>query len=153
MLTAWDANMEVVYKVIPSFKSKDSNITCVFVGTGFPENRSKFFIRVWDDESDNQEKEYERDGAQTDEEKEFVEQKPQPGIKWKIEGREGTYKEAVTAMDKYVMQPKILKFAISYVHANKVPKQIVFDKDGVSNEDSCQSHPNMFHLKHQEIEN
>merc|ERR1711884_542142 len=30
---------EAVYKIIPSFKLKDSNITCVFVATGFPKNR------------------------------------------------------------------------------------------------------------------
>ena len=45
MLTAWDANMEAVYKIIPSFTLKDSNITCVFVATGFPKNRSKFFYK------------------------------------------------------------------------------------------------------------
>ena len=101
-----------------------------------------------DDESDNQEKEYERDGAQTDEEEEFVEQKSQPAIKCKIEGREGTYKEAVTAMDKYVMRPKILEFAISYVHANGVSNEILVRVFSIP----TLNYPNIFHLKHQEME-
>ena len=34
---------EAVYRILPGLHLKDSNITCIFVVTGFPENRQLFF--------------------------------------------------------------------------------------------------------------
>ena len=39
---------EAVYRIIQGMKLKDSNITCIFLPTGFPENRSVFLRKVSD---------------------------------------------------------------------------------------------------------
>ena len=57
-----------------------------------------------------------------------------------IEGRQGTYAESITVIDRYKARPDHLEdiclaqFAISYVYASKVPKKTVFDGDGCSEE-------------------
>jgi hypothetical protein len=37
---------EAYYRVLPALHLKDSNIKCVFVTSGFPENRSKFLLKT-----------------------------------------------------------------------------------------------------------
>ena len=44
---------EAAYRAIPALKMKDSNISCIFVTTGFPNNRSVFFKKL-KDEFDNE---------------------------------------------------------------------------------------------------
>ena len=89
--------------------------------------------RVWDDQVEEQ-----------GNDEKLEEQKPPIEIKCKIEGKEGTYKESITVIDRYVTRPKALEemcmgqFAISYVYASKVPKRIIFDENGCSNEVSDQ---------------
>ena len=39
---------ETVYRLIPGFHLTESNVGCVFVATGYPENRSLFFKKVSD---------------------------------------------------------------------------------------------------------
>ena len=131
---------EAVYKVIPSMKLKDSNISCFFVNSGFPHKRSLFYKKIkeeYDDEyMPEEEEEYVDDSESEDE---FEEQKPPPSKRFKIEGRPGTFEESMTVHKRYSNRPKYLEkmclaqFAISYVPASKIPKRIVF-KNGCSNE-------------------
>lgn len=37
---------EAIYKLMPNLHLKDSNIKCSFVSSGFPENRSKFLVKL-----------------------------------------------------------------------------------------------------------
>ena len=37
---------EATYRILPGMKLKDSNIKCIFVTTGFPESRSRFYQKV-----------------------------------------------------------------------------------------------------------
>ena len=39
---------EAIYRLIPHMKLKNSNIACIFVASGFPENRSVFYVPVDD---------------------------------------------------------------------------------------------------------
>ena len=134
---------EAAYKVNPSLRLKDSNITCVFVMTGFPEKRSHFFKKVSNEDDDDNFPENGDDDSDSDEE--FEQQKPPASKRIKIEGRSGMYQQSVTIMDRYTKRPNYLKdmclsqFAISYVHASTIPKRVDFDEDGCSNEYSEQT--------------
>lgn len=103
---------EATYKVIPSLKLKDSNISRVFVMTGFPEKRSYFFKKMRD-EGDN-DNEPEKEDSDSDED---VEKPSHKSIK--IEGRPSMYKQSVTVINKYSKRPVHLEgmcpsqFAIS----------------------------------------
>ena len=135
---------EAAYKVLPSLKLKNSNISCVFVVTGFPKNRSTFFKRVRENDDSEGVNEQDEDAEyESDDDTEEVGQLKSK--RCKIEGKEGTYEEAITIIDRYIARPKYLKsmclaqFAISYISASRVPKRITFDIDGCSNEYSNQS--------------
>ena len=135
---------EAAYKVISSLRLKDSNISCIFVVTGFPQNRSRFFRKVKDDQEEFEEYENEQDDADSESDDDMEQVKPPVLNKCKIEGREGTFQESTTVMDRYITRPRHLdemclaQFAISYIPASKVPKRIIFDDDGCSNEWSDQ---------------
>ena len=135
---------EAAYKVISSLRLKDSNISCIFVVTGFPQNRSRFFRKVQDDQEEFEEYENEQIDADSESDDDMEQERPPVLNKCKIEGREGTYQESITVMDRYMARPCHLdgiclaQFAISYIPASKVPKRIIFDDDGCSNEWSDQ---------------
>ena len=138
---------EAAYKIIPSLCLKKSNISCIFVATGFPKNRSRFFKKIPDDQTEANEDLYEQDQDEADSDFEDCNnlQKPSSSKRCKIEGREGTYEESTTVIDRYVARPKYLEniclgqFAISYSYTSKVPKRITFNEDGCSNEFSDQT--------------
>ena len=133
---------EAAYKVIPSLRLKDSNISCIFVVTGFPENRSRFFRKIRDDQEELEEEtiEQEQDDSESESDDKLDQGNPPPSRTCKIEGREGTYKESITVIERYITRPKQLdqmclgQFAISYIYTSKVPKRITFDEEGCSNE-------------------
>ena len=133
---------EAAYKVTPHLRLKDSNISCIFVVTGFLKNRSVFFRKVQDDTDEDVEFEDEISESVSDEESEP--QLPSKSKRFKIQNRPGTYTEAVNVLDRYKMRPKYLEdmclaqFATSYVYASTIPKRIIFDEDGCSNEYSDQ---------------
>ena len=136
---------EAVYKVLPSLRLKDSNIACLFVVTGFPGNRSRFYQKVNDEyvEDQGNDNEEEED-VDLGSDNEYEEHAPPESRTFEIDGREGTYKESINVLDRYVERPKYLKtmclaqFAISYVYAPKVPKRIIFER-GCSTEFSDQT--------------
>ena len=39
---------EAVYRILPGMRLKESNIACIFVTTGFPDNRSAFYKKISD---------------------------------------------------------------------------------------------------------
>ena len=45
---------ETIYRLLPGLHLKDSNIACVFVATGFPENREVFFRKVIENANENE---------------------------------------------------------------------------------------------------
>jgi hypothetical protein len=134
---------EAVYKLISGFLLKDSNITCIFLNTGFPENRSVFFKRIWEDNDVNAEfqaVEYGDEDAKDEED--FNESSNVQAIT--IEGRDGKYQQAVSIIDRYSGRPDCLKmmclaqFATSYVSTSRLPKTADFDENGISKEFSSQ---------------
>ena len=76
---------EAYYKILPNFRLNDSNITVIFVPTSKKENRSKFMIKVDQDQDYNG-----RERKQ-------------------IQGREGWYVEKYDVIDKYTRLDKDCK--------------------------------------------
>ena len=113
-----------------------------FCSDWISENRSVFFKKVKDDADEDFEFENEIPESESDEESEP--QLPSKSKRFKIQNRPGTYTEAVNILDRYKMRPEYLEkmclaqFATSYVYASTIPKRIIFDEDGCSNEYSDQ---------------
>ena len=143
---------EAAYRAIPAMKMKDSNISCIFVTTGFPNNRSVFFKKLkdeFDDEFENyleteNEMEQGDEGSDSESEEQSEHQKPPPRKKLKIDGRPGLYEESITVHLRYSNRPRALEamclaqFATSYVYTSRIPKRIIFD-EGCSTEFSNQT--------------
>ena len=125
---------EAVYRVLPGFHLKDSNIGCIFVITGFPEKRSLFFkpARKDTDEPEILEEEDVGEFNVMDEEdaEDYIEEEisqfhPEEVT---IGNRVGKYQQTVTIIDKYARRPTYLEkmclaqFASLYTSASKVPK-------------------------------
>ena len=82
---------EAYYKILPNFKLNDSNVTVVFVPTSRKELRSKFMMRVEENEDYNG-----RERKQ-------------------IQGKQGWYVEKYDLIDKYVRLDKTCKAVIELV--------------------------------------
>ena len=141
---------EAVYRIFPGMRLKDSNVTCIFVPSGFPENRSEFYRRV--KEGDVEEVEDSNDVIEEEEvEVDENDDDPDPSavreedrdqqvcdgqIPVEIEGREGKFEKSITMIDRYAARPKYLEqiclaqFATSYtIVYGKLPKQAVINND------------------------
>ena len=133
---------EATYRILPRMKLKDSNIGCIFLSTGFPESRSRFYKKVIEDDSkidETHNEDKDNDEIETDYAIPDVGKKPE-----KIAGKEGYYIEATTVHDHYAARPIsyspevegklerlcLAQFATSYPPINKLPKNILMDKDG-----------------------
>ena len=142
---------EAVYRVIPNMKLKDSNIKCVFVASGFPDNRSCFYLKVNEEsteeleidedededdyEDENEDDEYESEDEDSNDEE--MDNKPTRNPV-QIEGRAGMFKKSISIIERYAARPKYLRtmclaqFATSYTYQAKPPKKVKFDKNGNS---------------------
>lgn len=137
---------EAVYKAISAMQLKDSNVKCVFVPTGFPENRSILYKRVKDESSKEADgKELQKEIIDEDEgDDDEVTEESIVGGAVKIEGKQGSFKQAPSIIDRYQVRPEILdqmclaQFAIFYTPASTVPKKVEFE-NGSSKEKSNQS--------------
>ena len=90
---------EATYRLLNGLCLKRSNITCTFIATGFPKNRSSFFKKEYaDDKSIELERE---EGQEKDEENENNESVTLPG-------RNGKFKEVLTIHKKYAERPSAL---------------------------------------------
>jgi hypothetical protein len=106
---------EAYYRVLPALHLKQSNIKCIFVTSGFPENRSKFLLKVNDNENNSAE--------DTD--------------VITVKDREGKFREQTTIHTYYALRPKILEdvclaqFATHYNITNSNTKtETKFEKAG-----------------------
>jgi hypothetical protein len=116
---------EAYYRVLPALHLKDSNIKCVFVTSGFPENRSKFLLKVNDDESN------------TVESSDVI----------TVKDREGKFREQTTLHNYYALRPKILEnvclaqFATHYKMANSNTRNLEkYEKEGHLKSYQSESH-------------
>ena len=128
---------EAVYRVLPGLHLKDSNISSIFVVTGFPEKRQLFF-KPARNENEDPEEIFENEGdiiVMNEEEEECLEEKIDQfhTEKVKIAGRIGEYQQTITIIDRYQRRPKYLEkiclaqFANHYVTTSKIPKSTEFD--------------------------
>ena len=136
---------EAVYRILPGMYLKKSNISCKFVATGFPQNRSLFYRKVSDEpdeDSHNLDRDVEEDEVEDDEVEDTVTSFKKELVS--IDGRSGKYKAGITIIDRYIARPKDLErmcyaqFAISYYYQAKPPKKAVFDDGGHSEQKSEQ---------------
>merc|ERR1712029_1079013 len=92
-------------------KLKDSNISCIFVITGFPESRSTFFRKIVDKSESSETEDVnvdldENEGEDDDDNDDEYEDVPEfenQGVK--IEGKEGLYTETIRIHDRYAARP------------------------------------------------
>ena len=128
---------EAVYRILPGLHLKQSNVSSIFVITGFPEKRQLFFkpartekedpIQILEGEGDILVLEDEEDACI----EEKIEQLHPEKVK--IADRVGDYQQTITIIDRYQRRPKYLEdislaqFAIHYVTASKIPKTTEFD--------------------------
>jgi hypothetical protein len=95
---------EAVYRLLPNLHMKDANVTCIFVSTGFIENRSIFLEKAIDEELEQEHKDEESD----------------PVKLVQIEGKPGYYKQRISIHERYSKRPCALEdvclaqFAIMY---------------------------------------
>ena len=131
---------EAVYRILPGLHLKDTNISCIFVVTGFPENRQLFF-KPAKNSNDEPEQILEDDGNvmfmddNEEEEEDYLEEEIEQlhSEKVKITDRVGEYQQTITIIDRYQRRPKYLEelslaqFATNYVTTSKIPKTTEFD--------------------------
>ena len=128
---------EAAYRLIKGLDLKGSNIACISVTTGYPKNRSTFFMQAKPAEKST------GDNSAGDEEPTHGNNKPFVTL----EGKQGQYKEINTIHEKYSQRPKKLdevclaQFATSYTYIkrNKIPKETDWeepDKDSSSEKGS-----------------
>jgi hypothetical protein len=138
---------EAVYRILPNMRLKDSNIACIFVMTGFPENRSSFFEKVGEQNENAEVENLDIDSDDDDFEDVEIQRRSV-----KVEGREGNFKEQITFHERYAARPEsndpniegrlekmcLAQFATSYVPTTKLPKTAEIGQDGCSKELSTQ---------------
>ena len=97
---------EAVYRFFLSMKLKNSNVTTLFVQTGFKENRTTFFKKVNDgDDSDAEEVEVPDDGDNMEEEVEIDQDEFTPSIKQrtiKLKDKAGRFKQGNSIHERYL---------------------------------------------------
>ena len=128
---------EAIYRLISGMKLANSNIACIFVTTGFPENRSVFYIPVKEGEGQqNEENEESEDPWLEHEDDDNFTDLPKKAAKGiQIEGKAGTYRPSIGIIDKYAERPNYLEemslaqFAICYVSQGRIRKSITFREE------------------------
>ena len=93
---------EAVYRFLASMKLKNSNITTTFVQTGFPENRTIFFKKVFNenesDIEDIEEDDNQMEEGMEDETNENVQCKSQPTVR--LKDKDGKFKQGNPIHDR-----------------------------------------------------
>ena len=126
---------EAVYRLLSGLKLKSSNIACVFVASGFFENRSVFFQKI-DEKADKIDSNMSGD----EDEEDLGEVIDEPDVDndqgISIAGREGKFKVATTVHDRYQKRPNYLEkmslgqFATVYVLCPRTKKGTEFYQEG-----------------------
>ena len=110
---------EATYRLVRGLDLKKSDTACIYVGTGFPKNRSSFFRPAHQSEK----------STEVDNEEHDIEENVSGEIR--LEGKKGQFKEVETIHQKYSQRPQSLRdvclaqFATSYAYINKqkIPKK------------------------------
>ena len=105
---------EAVYRILPGLYLKNSNISCIFVITGFPEKRQLFFKPATTQKEDPIQVLESEEGnilVLEDDEDECIEENIEQlhSEKVKIADRVGEYQQTITILDKYQRRPKYLE--------------------------------------------
>jgi hypothetical protein len=133
---------EAVYRLLPFLHMKDSNTKCIFVPSGFPENRSVFFRHATEDEEDCEEEDVN-------------------GNLVEIEGRAGKFLQTLTVHERFSERSDMLEdmclaqFATLYQPIKTIPKKVVMT-NGVSDvlgNNTLFSDSNMILPKYLELKN
>ena len=93
---------EAVYRVLPGMYLKHSNITTIFVQSGFPENRTVHFKKIPDDNFDEEEAII-NESIEDDEEETFQGQHDRSKMV-KLADKPGNYSQTVPIHDRYAPQ-------------------------------------------------
>ena len=100
---------EAIYRILPSLHLRQSDVTTVWVPSGFPENQSQFMSKVPD---------HLAGGGRED----MV----------KVEGRSGFFQKGLSVQDKYKDRPKdvenlsLAQFATCYKQLQNKPKKVTW---------------------------
>ena len=115
-LTHWQVGAaEATYRILPGMRLKDSNVSCIFVTTGFPETRSRFYKKVVEDDEIPEKEVIEEQQDEEDPNVEIIDDNdiesdgaaPNAGGRpERIAGREGLYVESTTVHDRYAARPR-----------------------------------------------
>ena len=124
---------EATYRLLNGLHLKKSDVSCLFVATGFPENRSKFYAPTKAVEKSS-EPEY------NDEDGEIEVEENEKDQTFTIPGRQGYYKATKSIHQKYSERPDsdslknvcLAQFASSYHSAKIVPKNTEWKNDNTS---------------------
>ena len=92
---------EAVYRVLPGMHLKNSNISTIFVQSGFPENRSVYFKRLPDDDFDEEEAII-NDEGENDEE--CLQPQISKGKVVKLADKPGNYNQTIPIHERYVIK-------------------------------------------------
>ena len=128
---------EAIYSIINGLAFKKSNLACIFVISGFPENRSLFYVPVKKEEDSMEEDD---DDFDEDEEGDVHEFEKKNDI-IEIEGREGKFKPSVTIIDRYMARPEslnhlsLIQFATNYYPYKKPDDPSGLNNDIVTEDD------------------
>ena len=118
---------EAAYKLMPSLHLRDSNVTCQWVPTGRRSDKWKRMMRVEHDEK-----------------------KGLPEGMFKIEGREGVWKQQQDITEKYYQRPEslekmcLMQFCKMYVAKRRSEKQESDDEESHSSESSSDENSKKF---------
>ena len=118
---------EAAYKLMPSLHLRDSNVTCQWVPTGRRSDKWKRMMRVEHDEK-----------------------KGLPEGMFKIEGREGVWKQQQDITEKYYQRPEslekmcLMQFCKMYVAKKRSEKQESDDEESHSSESSSDENSKKF---------
>ena len=125
---------EAVYRLIHDMRLRNSNITCIWVSSGFPENRYVNFRKV----SDEDPEQHEDNAAVEDLEEEGEENVSYNPQAVKLKDKQGTFQQSISVHERYALRPDCLKdmclaqFASAYTFTSRVPATTKFTSDGSS---------------------
>ena len=144
---------EAVYRLISGLHLTASNISTIFVATGFPENRSVFFKKITDksEQSEDLNKSFDEDDLEENEE-DIIDNEQDDGSKAiTIPGREGKFKPSISIHERYAQRPDYLEkmclgqFASVYVFTTRMKKGTDWSKeDGEKRCSEAKSHLTLF---------
>ena len=154
--TAWLTHRQIgasetIVRLMPGFHLTESNIGCVWVATGYPENRSSFFKKISDKNLKKKDKveididtvleqvlDYYSENEDELDEENNAEEEAAHTENIKLADRQGTFRQAITVHERYAKRPKRLQkmclaqFSTLYIPASKIKKDTIFDDDDCS---------------------